>query len=145
MKYFLVNLTAAFLLSAFLSACSSGVPRGYDPVKGILPIDELVADEKQVYWDNCYSVFVEAGVPENECQSNLFNIIDRRHGVSFNQIQLANVADEYFFQNIVNKKIHRLIRADSEVRDQVRLKFKSMDELMSYYQQQYSFHKGIKD
>lgn len=140
MKKYLLLL----IVNIFLIGCSSTIPKGYDPDRGILEIDRLVSQERQLFWDNCYAIFVEAGVPENECQSNLFNIIDRRHGVSFNKIQLANVADEYFFNSFMEKKIHRLIRSNPEVRSQVRVKFKSMSDLTNYYKTQYSFHKGLE-
>lgn len=137
MKY-LLNL---IIVGMLLSACSASLPKGYIPETGVLKIDKLVSKEKEAYFEECYKIFLDAGVPENECQSNLFNILDRRHGVRFNKKQLANVADEYFFTSLVYKKIHRLIRSDSKVRLEVRNKFKSMKDLTDYYQTQYSFHK----
>tara|TARA_B110000483_G_C18161691_1_gene529576 strand:- start:1171 stop:1599 length:429 start_codon:yes stop_codon:yes gene_type:complete len=135
------HILSILILLGLLACSSNGVVIEFEPTKGILEIDELVSAERTLYFDDCYGLFLDAGVPETECQSDLFGIIDRRHGTRFNKKQLANVADEYFFHNLLQKKLITLIRSNSGVRDQVRAKFDSMESLTSYYKGHYSFHK----
>ncbi len=78
-------------------------------------------------------------VPGNACQSKLFEVVERRNGTKFNQFQLNAVAEEVFFDQMVKTKIEQMITTNAMVRQQIKGKFSSKEELFGYYRRAYSF------
>jgi hypothetical protein len=101
--------------------------------KGIREIDELVVQEKRVYLQNCYSAVSQRMVPNNQCQSKLFEVVERRNGTKFNRQQLNTAAEEIFFEQVIKSKMEQIITTNPNVRQQLKGRFQSKDELFGYY------------
>lgn len=130
-----------FALALLLASCakpyqSSIIAHPTD--QAIFEIDQLVVQEKNQYINQCYWPIRSKRVPENRCQNKLFELVERRSGTKYSVSQLNVAAEEIFF-NEVDDKIQNLINSNAKVRSQVKKKFTSFDELISYYKQSYHF------
>ena len=93
---------------------------------------------KKDFYEKCYEPLLNEPIPENECQHQLFGILERRYRFKFEDKFMAMAANDAFFSH-VKKEVDLLIKSNSRVRKSVKRKYSSMDELMSYYQGLYKF------
>jgi hypothetical protein len=136
----LLKTTTLILFSIALFGCATKLPEAkHSSGKGISQIDNLVSELLPEYIEDCYEPIRSKDVPHNACQTTLFDVLERRHGMSFSPIQLNRIAEELFFTQYIADRLNSLVRSDPRVRKQVKRKFKSKQELVSYYRKAYSF------
>ena len=106
MKHSIIWASLA-LAAAFFSACSGVVtPKAElathtDSVHDIPAIDSLIVSMKQDYIKQCYMPVASHMPPENSCQSDLFQMVERRYHMDFNQNHVAAASNELFFKDVV--------------------------------------------
>ena len=59
--------------------------------------------------------------------------------MAFSDVQLNRIAEELFFEQYISDRLNSLVKRDPIVRKQVKKKFKSRQDLVSYYKKAYSF------
>lgn len=140
MKFSFIALACLMLL-----ACSSrnhnikNLPANHASGRGIPAIDEIILELKGAFIEQCYKPIVNRAVPENSCQTELFQLLERRYRMDYQTYHVDMASDDLFFRT-VDARVKRLVRSDPEVRDQVRAQFSSHEELMAYYKALYGFH-----
>ena len=90
-------MTIRFLAIAgfamILAACSSTrmptakVATHHDSSRNIPKIDNMIVDLKKSYISQCYEPILEKNPPENQCQTELFQMLERRYHMNYNQHQ----------------------------------------------------------
>jgi len=138
-------LALATVTATLLTACSGVVtPKSelasHDSDHSIPAIDNMIVSLKQEYIDKCYMPVAKRRPPENACQSELFQTLERRYNLNFNQNHVAMAANTLFFKD-VDAKIVEMTRNDPEVRNAVRggSSFSSTSEMLAYYKGKYQF------
>ena len=92
------------LVASFFAGCSSVTPPKAelaihnDTVHNIPAIDSLIVSMKQDYIKQCYMPVASHLPPENSCQSDLFQMVERRYHMEYNQNHVAAASNELFFK-----------------------------------------------
>lgn len=142
-------LAFATMTAALLTGCSGIVtPKSelasHEPGKNIPAIDNTIVELKQEYIDNCYMPVAKKNPPETACQSELFQTLERRYGLNFNQNHVAMAANILMFK-VIDEKIVEMSRQDPEVRDAIRNgSFSSTNDMLAYYKEKYQFDTEIE-
>ena len=137
-------LALATITAALLTGCSGVVtPKAelasHDSDHNIPAIDEMIISYKQDYINKCYMPIVKKHPPENQCQSELFQMLERSYHLDYNQNHVAMASNDLFFKDI-DAEIRKMMRTDPEVRDALRNgAFSSSDEMITYYKDKYKF------
>ncbi len=139
----------AFLFAvALLAACSSTLPKAEmashsDSSRNIPKIDRMIVDLKKSYISQCYAPVLEKNPPENQCQTELFQMLERRYHMNYSQKQIDQASNDLFFRD-VDSRLRKLVRTDPEVRNAVRHgSFHNADEMLSYYREKYAFESHV--
>ena len=139
------GLIASLTIAAALVTGCSGVktPKAeladHDSDHNIPAIDNMIVEMKQAYIQKCYLPIANRKPPENACQSELFQTLERRYHLDFNQNHVAMASNDLFFKDI-DVEIRKMMRTDPEVREALRSgAFTSSDEMISYYKEKYKF------
>ena len=142
-------LAFATITATLLTGCSGIVtPKAeladHDPVHSISAIDNMIVSLKQEYIDKCYMPVAKRKPPENACQSELFQMLERRYGLNFNQNHVAMAANTLMFK-VIDEKILEMSRQDPNVREAVRAaSFSGPSDMLSYYKEKYQFDTEIE-
>ncbi|MCQ2104009.1 MAG: hypothetical protein MJY98_12400 [Fibrobacter sp.] len=141
-------LAFATITATLLTGCSGIVtPKAeladHDPVHSISAIDNMIVSLKQEYIDKCYMPVAKRKPPENACQSELFQMLERRYKLNFNQNHVAMAANTLMFKD-VDAKIMEMSRNDPEVRNAIRGAFSSTNEMLTYYKDKYQFETQLE-
>lgn len=142
-------LTLASIAAAFLTACSGVVtPKAelasHDSNHNIPAIDEMIISFKQDYINKCYMPVVKKHPPENACQSELFQMLERRYHLDYNQNHVAMASNTLLFKDI-DAKIIEMSRNNPDVRSAIRSgAFTSTNEMLAYYHEKYQFDTQIE-
>ena len=137
------------LVAAFFSACSGVVtPKAElathtDSVHDIPAIDSLIVSMKQDYINKCYMPVAKRHPPENQCQSELFQMLERRYHLDFNQNHVAAASNELFFKDVV-PEINKKVKREPALRDPLRRAFSNSNEMLAYYKDKYKFNTQIE-
>lgn len=107
--------------------------------QGIPAIDDMIVSLKTEYIENCYKPVAKHNPPENECQTELFQLLERRYRLSYSQEHVDMASDELFFRD-VDARIRKMVKTDSDLRQDVRNKFSSLNEVTAYYKSKYGFN-----
>jgi hypothetical protein len=132
------------LVSITFMACSSiKMPKAtyatHDSMHDIPAIDEMIVSMKREYIDKCYAPVVHKEPPENACQTELFQQLERRYHTNYNQQQVNMASDDLFFKDI-NTKLRQMMRSEPAVREAIRNgAFSSAEDMLAYYKNKYSF------
>ena len=111
----------------------------HDSVHNIPAIDQMIVSMKKEYIDKCYGPVVHRDPPENACQTELFQQLERRYHTNYNQQQVNMASDDLFFKDI-NNKLRQMMRSDPTVRRAIRNgAFSSAEDMLAYYKSKYSF------
>ena len=135
---------ASLLISAALLAGCSGIKTpsanlaSHDSRHDIPAIDQMIVDMKQDYIQACYMPIAKREPPINACQTELFQMLERRYHHDYSQRHVDMASNDLFFKD-VNTKITDLVRKDREVGNAARRAFNSTDEMMAYYREAYKF------
>lgn len=134
----------ALVASLALLACSTtNMPKAtyaeHEPGKSIPAIDDMIVSLKGEYIDRCYKPVAKHNPPDNQCQTELFQLLERRYRLSYQKEHVDMASDELFFRD-VDTRLRKMVKTDIEVRDEVKNKFSSMNEMMAYYKSKYGFH-----
>ncbi|MCQ2096576.1 MAG: hypothetical protein MJY87_01360 [Fibrobacter sp.] len=141
MKFSVLVITA---VAATLFAGCSGIktPKAelasHEMNRNIPAIDEMIVSMKQDYINKCYMPVAKRNPPENACQTELFQMLERRYHRDYQQMHVDMAANDLFFKD-VNREITTLSKQDPEVRNAIRNGFRSNDELLAYYKDAYKF------
>ena len=137
------------LVAAFFSACSGVVtPKAElashnDSVHNIPAIDSLIVSMKQDYIKQCYMPVASHLPPENSCQSDLFQMVERRYHMEYNQNHVAAASNELFFKDVV-PEIQKKVKREPALRDPLRRAFSNSNEMLAYYKDKYKFNTQIE-
>ena len=129
---------------ALFTGCSSVVtPKAelayhHDSVHNIPAIDSLIVSMKQDYIKQCYMPVASHLPPENSCQSDLFQMVERRYHMDFNQNHVAAASNELFFKDVV-PEIQKKVKREPSLRDPLRRAFSNSNEMLAYYKDKYKF------
>lgn len=135
---------ASLLISAALLAGCSGIKTpsanlaSHDSRHDIPAIDQMIVDMKQDYIQACYMPVAKREPPINACQTELFQMLERRYHHNYTQRHVDMASNDLFFKD-VNTRISDLVRKDREVGNAARRAFNSTDEMMAYYREAYKF------
>lgn len=135
---------ASLLISAALLAGCSGIKTpsanlaSHDSRHDIPAIDQMIVDMKQDYIQACYMPVAKREPPINACQTELFQMLERRYHHDYSQRHVDMASNDLFFKD-VNTRISDLVRKDREVGNAARRAFNSTDEMMAYYREAYKF------
>ena len=135
---------ALALVSITFMACSSiKMPKAtyaaHDSMHDIPAVDEMIVSMKKEYIDKCYAPVVHKEPPENACQTELFQQLERRYHTNYNQQQVNMASDDLFFKDI-NTKLRQMMRSEPAVREAIRNgAFSSAEDMLAYYKNKYSF------
>jgi len=138
------GFVASLLLVAAMLAGCSGIKTptaslaSHDPRHDIPAIDQMIVDMKQDYIQACYMPVVKREPPVNACQTELFQMLERRYHMNYTQDHVDMASNDLFFKD-VNTKITDLVRKDRQVGNAARRAFSSTDEMMAYYKEAYKF------
>lgn len=142
-------LAFATITVTLLAGCSGIVtPKSqladHDPAHNIPAIDNMIVSLKQEYIDKCYMPVAKRKPPENACQSELFQMLERRYKLNFNQNHVAMAANTLMFKD-VDAKIVEMSRNDPDVRNAIRSgAFTSTSEMLAYYKDKYQFETQLE-
>ena len=134
---------------ALFTGCSSVVtPKAelayhHDSVHNIPAIDSLIVSMKQDYIKQCYMPVASHMPPENSCQSDLFQMVERRYHMDFNQNHVAAASNELFFKDVV-PEINKKVKREPALRDPLRRAFSNSNEMLAYYKDKYKFNTQIE-
>ena len=135
-------LALATMTAALLTGCSGVVKptvevANHDSDHNIPAIDEMIVAYKTDYINKCYIPVAKKHPPENQCQSELFQMLERSYHLDYNQNHVAMASNKLLFKDI-DAKIIEMSRNDPEVRNAIRAAaFTSTSEMLSYYHEKY--------
>lgn len=136
---------AVISMAVLVSSCSSTrIPKAEvashdDSSRNIPRIDNMIVNLKRSYISQCYVPIVRKNPPENQCQTELFQMLERRYHIDYNQHQVDMASNDLFFRD-VDTRLRKMVRTDPEVRAAVRNgAFHNADEMLSYYKDKYAF------
>ncbi len=138
------GFVASLLLVAAMLAGCSGIKTptaslaSHDARHDIPAIDQMIVDMKQDYIQACYLPVAKREPPVNACQTELFQMLERRYHMNYTQDHVDMASNDLFFKD-VNTKITDLVRKDRQVGNAARRAFGSTDEMMAYYKEAYKF------
>lgn len=139
------GIIASLAIAAALVTGCSGIKTptaelaSHDADHNIPAIDNMIVSMKQDYINKCYMPVVKRIPPENSCQTELFQTLERRYNLNFNQNHVAMASNDLFFKDI-DQEIRKMMRTDPEVREALRSGvFNSSDEMIAYYKDKYKF------
>jgi hypothetical protein len=99
----------------------------------------MIVEMKQAYIEKCYLPVAHRKPPENACQSELFQTLERRYHLDFNQNHVAMASNDLFFKDI-DAELRKMLRSDPEIRQAARNGgFKNVGEMLAYYKDKYKF------
>ena len=130
--------------AAIFVACSSSLPKAElathsDSSRNIPKIDNMIVSMKQSYISQCYEPILKRNPPDNQCQTDLFQMLERRYHLNYSQHNIDQASNELFFRDI-DSRLRKLVRTDPEVRSAVkRGAFRNADDMLSYYREKYAF------
>ena len=111
----------------------------HDSDHNIPAIDQMIVEMKQAYIEKCYLPVAHRKPPENACQSELFQTLERRYHLDFNQNPVAMASNDLFFKDI-DTELRKMLRSDPEIRQAARNGgFKNVGEMLAYYKDKYKF------
>ena len=111
----------------------------HDSDHNIPAIDQMIVEMKQAYIEKCYLPVAHRKPPENACQSELFQTLERRYHLDFNQNHVAMASNDLFFKDI-DAELRKMLRSDPEIRQAARNGgFKNVGEMLAYYKDKYKF------
>ena len=116
----------------------------HDSDHNIPAIDQMIVEMKQAYIEKCYLPVAHRKPPENACQSELFQTLERRYHLDFNQNHVAMASNDLFFKDI-DAELRKMLRSDPEIRQAARNGgFKNVGEMLAYYKDKYKFNTQIE-
>lgn len=140
------GIAASLLIASTLMFGCSGIktPKAkladHDARRDIPAIDHMIVSMKKDYIRNCYLPVAHKEPPENSCQTELFQMLERRYHANYNQGHVDMAANDLFFKDIA-KELNKMARTDPEVREAIRSgAFRSADEMLAYYKEAYKFY-----
>lgn len=139
------GLFASLFIAATLMVGCSGVktPKAkmadHDDDHDLPAVDQTIIRMKQDYIKNCYMPVAKREPPENSCQTELFQMLERRYHSDYSQKQVDMAANDLFFKD-VDKELRKLAKSDVEVRRSLRNgTFESINDMIAYYRDAYKF------
>jgi len=134
----------SFAVASLLFSCSSSnLPKvalvEHPDNRGVPAIDDVIVEMKGEYIHDCYAPVVKREVPETRCQTELFQLLERRYRLNYKKVHVDMASDDLFFRD-VDQRVRVLVRTDPTVRQMVKANFHSQEELIQYYKGLYGFN-----
>lgn len=145
-----IRLMVLFSAAILLSSCSSTLPKAEiashdDSARNIPKIDEMIVSLKKSYISQCYAPILKKNPPENQCQTELFQMLERRYHMNYSQRNIDQASNDLFFRD-VDTRLRKMVRTDPEIRSVIRRgAFHSADEMLSYYKEKYAFESSVRN
>ncbi|SHK60710.1 MULTISPECIES: hypothetical protein [unclassified Fibrobacter] len=148
MKNSIIGVSLAIAVALFTGCSSVVTPKAelayhHDSVHNIPAIDSLIVSMKQDYIKQCYMPVASHMPPENSCQSDLFQMVERRYHMEYNQNHVAAASNELFFKDVV-PEIQKKVKREPALRDPLRKAFNNNEEMLAYYKDKYKFNTQIE-
>ncbi|MCL2100826.1 MAG: hypothetical protein FWH22_03850 [Fibromonadales bacterium] len=136
---------ALLIFAAFLLSCSSvekrqAVRADHESNMNIPAIDDFIVTMKKEYIERCYMPVMKR-IPSNAprpCETQLFQMLERRYSMNYTQEHVDMAADELFFTDL-EVRLRKKIKDEPSLRRSVSKRFKNMDEIIAYYKPRYTF------
>lgn len=129
--------------ASLFASCSSNLPKAtyvhHPDGRGVQAIDDVVVEMKEQFIHDCYAPVLEREVPDTRCQTELFQLLERRYHMNYKKVHVDMASDDLFFRD-VDQRIRVMVRTDPEVRQLVKANFRSQEELLQYYKSLYGFN-----
>ena len=94
----------ASIATLFLGCSSISMPKArvveHDAERTIPAIDEMIVEMKQDYITKCYAPVVKRDPPENSCQTELFQMLERRYHTNYSQNHVSMASNDLFFRDV---------------------------------------------
>jgi hypothetical protein len=105
-------------------------------------IDDMIVSMKKEYIDRCYMPVIKrvASNAPRPCETELFQLLERRYSTHYTQEHVDMAADDLFFKD-VRERLAKKLKTDTSLRRAVGKRFGSMNEIMDYYKPKYTFRK----
>lgn len=146
----LIRFLAIASAAIFFTACSSTLPKAEiashdDSARNIPKIDEMIVTLKKSYISQCYAPILKKNPPENQCQTELFQMLERRYHMNYSQRNIDQASNDLFFRD-VDTRLRKMARTDPEIRTAIRRgAFHSADEMLGYYKEKYAFESVVRN
>jgi hypothetical protein len=139
-----LSMTSGLISAALLASCASNdlpviVLAEHPDGRGVPAIDDVIVEMKNEYVQDCYGPVVLREIPETRCQTELFQLLERRYRLNYKKVHVDMASDDLFFRD-VDSRIRVMVRTDPDVRQRVKAQFRSQEELLSYYKALYGFN-----
>lgn len=117
-----------------LVGCSyNGNPKS----KEIIAIDELTPKKidqfykkmKSNYSMKCVKPIIEQNIGDSNCSSRLFQLVERRYGLSYKPVDLNREAYT-LFEPVVISKLKNLLKKEPHLKDQLKKNFDNPGQLL---------------
>ena len=128
---------------AMFASCASNLPKAayvhHPDGRGVQAIDDVIVEMKGEFIHDCYAPVMEREIPETRCQTELFQLLERRYHMNYQKVHVDMASDDLFFRD-VDQRLRIMVRTDPEVRELVKANFHSQEELLQYYKSLYGFN-----
>ena len=129
-------ISVAFAVLVLMGCSSVKTPKAeiasHDSDHNIPSIDQMIGEMKQDYIEKCYMPVAMREPPTNACQTELFQMLERRYHTNYNQNNVSQASNDLFFKD-VGEEIKKMVRTDPQVREAIRSgAFRSTDEMQAY-------------
>lgn len=140
-----LSILASLAIAATILVGCAGVKTpvvevaAHDSDHNIPAIDQMIVEMKQAYIEKCYLPVAHRKPPENACQSDLFQTLERRYHLDYNQNHVAMASNDLFFKDI-DAELRKMLKTDPSLREAARNGgFKNVGEMVAYYKDKYKF------
>jgi len=143
---FLLLIQLILLLSCSSVEKREAVRADHDTDMNIPAIDDFIISLKKEYIERCYMPVLKR-IPSNAprpCENDLLQLLERRYSMDYTQEHVDMAADELFFTDIKDR-LQKKIKTEPSLRNAVRKRFRTMDEIIAYYKPKYTFRKMEKN
>lgn len=129
-------------LLLWLFACSDkpSLSNYPDAKPKIQEIESLIEKMKIGYQKYCMQPILMRKVPEKGCAYRLFEAIDRRFGMSYQDLHVINQGNIFFFEEVERQVMQKLLKKP-KLAQKTRNLFPGKKALLAYYRKIYAFKK----
>lgn len=137
----IIILLSLFLIQIFIVNCSTNQPSTTGPLKNIPEVIHIkVVEMRDSYGLKCVKPILEQDFGASNCSNRLFQLIERRYGLKFTELDLTRSALE-LFEPVLQAQILDEINGNPKLKKYLENNYKGYDEF--YRQIKKSYLSGI--